>query len=146
MPILLWNDRLTLGHDEIDSQHMLLVDMINELYDHLQDGRPEGALLDAIQGLRAYAGYHFAEEERLMLRHGFPELQDHRLAHLDFSERVDAFTTAAQDAARDTALDILDFLTRWLGEHIQQSDRRFVEALADHGRTSPEKPWTAALP
>lgn len=134
MPILLWNDTLTLGHGEIDGQHLLLVEMINELYDHLQSGRAGGGVLDAIQGLKAYAGYHFAEEERLMLRYGYPELEDHRLAHLDFTERVEAFTAAARNSARNTALEVLAFLTQWLGEHIQQSDRRFVDFLTGSHR------------
>ena len=131
MPLLDWNEQLTLGHDEIDSLHQMLVDMINDLHDQLQGGRERQGLTDAVQGLKAYADYHFAEEERLMLRHGFPELEPHRLAHLEFQEQVEAFTAAIlREQYKETALKVLAFLTGWLSRHIQRDDRVFVEFAA----------------
>ena len=133
MPLLDWNEQLTLGHDEIDSQHQMLVDMINDLHEQLQDGHERQGLTDAIQGLKAYADYHFAEEERLMLRHGFPELETHRLAHLEFQEQVEAFTAAIlREQYQETSLKVLAFLTGWLNRHIQRDDRIFVEFAIRH--------------
>jgi hemerythrin-like metal-binding protein len=130
MPLLEWNDQLALGHDEIDGQHRMLVDMINELHDQVQAGRQRQGLADTVQGLKAYAAYHFAEEERLMLRHGYPELETHRLAHLEFQEQGEAFGTAILlEKYQETALKVLAYLTGWYSRHVQRDDRAFVDFM-----------------
>ncbi|HMM37401.1 MAG TPA: bacteriohemerythrin [Desulfovibrio sp.] len=133
MPLLQWNQSLTLGHAEIDEQHRLLVEAINELHDRIQEGAEHQGLLDAVQGLAAYADYHFSDEERLMLRHGFPELEDHRLAHMEFRERMDACSaTIHHSDSHPTAVEMLSFLTRWLARHIQRDDRAFIDFVNRH--------------
>lgn len=130
MPLLEWTEQLTLGHDEIDSQHTMLVDMINELHARLQEGQARQGLCDTVQGLKAYTDYHFAEEERLMLRHGYPELENHRLAHLEFLEQVEAFTSAIlQEKYQETSTKVLAFLTSWFSRHIQRDDRVLVQFM-----------------
>ncbi|MCM0756235.1 bacteriohemerythrin [Desulfovibrio aminophilus] len=130
MPLLEWNPRLTLGHPEIDEQHRLLVETMNELHSRIQENRERQGLMDAVQGLAAYADYHFSDEERLMLQHGFPELEDHRLAHLEFRERVETCSATIHHAdSHAEAVAVLAFLTRWLTRHIQRDDRAFIEFL-----------------
>ncbi|MES9995478.1 bacteriohemerythrin [Desulfovibrio aminophilus] len=128
MPLLQWNQSLPLGHVEIGGQHRLLVEAINDLHDRMQEETEHQGLLKALHGLKTYANYHFSNAERLMLRHGFPELENHRPAHMEFRERMDACSaTIHHSDSHTTAVEILSFLMRWLARHIQRDDKAFID-------------------
>jgi hemerythrin len=75
---------------------------------------------------------HFSDEERLMQRLGFPDLQKHREKHREFTRQVAALTERMQDEGPTQSLVTTVSLTinGWLIEHISRMDRaigRFVK-------------------
>ncbi len=125
-----WTTELELGVAAIDEQHRMLVDMINELIDRIERGEHKQGFLDAIQGMKAYAEYHFAEEEALMERSGYSSRVEHIREHRLFADRVGSFNPGGLLHESLEAEETLAFLNDWFVDHIQDSDRRFVEEVS----------------
>ena len=69
-----WSDAYCLGIAEIDHQHQGFFNAAQRLADQILNCAGEHGVEDAVAFLRDYAAGHFASEEALMRRHGFPGL------------------------------------------------------------------------
>jgi len=120
-----WSPSLAVGHDGIDGQHRELFDRASQFFAAaVADLEP--TLNRAFLYLDSYVRFHFAQEEALMARLGYPELSAHREEHREYIRRLDAvkshFESEGDSASVVAALDGL--LRLWLVEHIGTSDRR----------------------
>lgn len=129
-----WDPTLEVGEELIDEQHRCLFDMILELDGRMVDQQYGQGLLDALQGMKAYAYTHFGEEESLMKQAGWPGLTDHAALHAEFMQRTSLFGGEALIDSEWTSLDLLRFLLKWLRKHIMVEDRRFFEWRASLGK------------
>jgi len=128
-----WDDSFTVGVAEIDRQHKLLVDIINEL--HFESGQNSSyKMLERIlNGLIEYTKTHFTYEEGLLAMHGYPDLEAHQAKHKKLVGRVMEFhgRVSAQD---ETVLEeLLQFLKDWLVQHIQGTDKKYGPYLNGKG-------------
>ncbi|WP_243366353.1 bacteriohemerythrin [Fundidesulfovibrio soli] len=121
---------LVMGHPSIDEQHRALLGMIEELDERMGRGEFGQGVLDAIQGMLAYAATHFDEEEGLMRESEWPDLSVHRGLHAEFMQKTGGFFEDAASDSEWTSLDVLRFLLHWLLKHIKIEDRRFFDWLA----------------
>lgn len=123
-----WTDAMSVGLEEIDAQHMYLIDRINELWRSLGSAREDAIVLDLLVDLRRYTERHFADEEMLMKAFDYPHLAAHERAHGRFVERVRA---AADDytAGKEVGMELLRFLSDWLQRHIKVEDRQYAVYL-----------------
>jgi len=120
-----WDSSWDLGVSEIDQQHRALFGMIAELDERMTRNEYGQALLDALQGMMAYAATHFEEEEALMLAAGWPGYEAHRSLHADFMQKTSLFRGEALVDSEWTSLDVLRYLLHWLVEHIRLEDKAF---------------------
>ena len=67
-----WKPEYSVGIEKFDRQHKVLVHFLNELYEALQAGQGRKALAHVLNGLIVYTNTHFAAEEKLMERYGYP--------------------------------------------------------------------------
>lgn len=122
-----WHDEYVIGHPEIDQDHRTLIGILAVL----SKGYCDSDLVDTrIKTLELYVNVHFAREERLMRRSGFPDLNQHMAMHEAFRARVRRMRE--QWAAGDTSQlqeDIVAQLSRWLVDHIQGADRTYIPWL-----------------
>lgn len=126
-----WSDALSTGVEEIDSQHRILVAILNEANAKLCDSH-SGRMFDQItKDLLGYAIYHFDTEEGLMKQYGYvePDAERHRQAHRAFSAKVVKVRRDMQDWHDDTCAELLTFLNDWLVEHIRNTDRQLAEFI-----------------
>ena len=120
MTYVLWDDALLIGVEQIDAQHKSLVSMLNTLHEASVAG--DAAIVpEIITKLKEYALMHFATEERYMKRNKYPFLFDHMSEHAFFVSKVKDFT-ATTSSEIDMLPAVLDFLTKWLIEHISNID------------------------
>jgi hemerythrin len=128
------NDSLLTGADEIDQQHDILINTLNEVESKLA-GKPSHQLFEQItRDLLAYAIYHFEEEEQLIKRHGYDvaEPEDaavHIRQHRVFSDRVIALRSEADIGEKVAQGALLSFLKDWWMNHICTTDRRLIEFI-----------------
>lgn len=124
MPQLEWPQELNTGIDIIDSQHRRIVQYINELHDAKQKKDPH--LVGEVLGeLVDYTISHFAFEESLMEKAGYPFLEPHKRVHGLFVERVSGFVERHKQG-EDVTEELLYMLTKWLFNHIKSEDRDYA--------------------
>ena len=125
-----WNPAWETGNDEIDRQHKELLDRMEVLLMSLLNGREEAEAGETLRHLASYIDIHFGTEETLMERTGYDRLDIHRAAHENMRGQVKALAEAFEKAPREAPVQILNFLTEWLRQHLSSED----QLMADHLR------------
>lgn len=133
MPFINWSDSYSVGIPSLDAQHQHLVKMVNHLYAALNEGKGNEALDKVFNGLVAYTVKHFATEEQLMQRHGFPSLSEHKQEHQKLKAQVEDFIRQKEAGKTMLSVKLAAFLKTWLVEHIAGSDKKYGPFLTDKG-------------
>lgn len=128
MPTLTWTEKMSVGNAQMDAQHKQIVDLLNLFTDGMGTKHALGSILSMI----CYADSHFRDEEALLARVGFPELDHQRREHHAFLARAQEFANERLD---DEGMHVRlgTFLARWLTHHILTEDMKY-------------KPYVAARP
>lgn len=123
MAYVQWSRRFELGVPFIDSDHKVLVGLLNRMNDA---ARTDGDLTDIggiLSALVDYTRYHFAREERAQEAGGYPDIDEHREQHARLAiEARRLFEAYRKDPGVIEVGDILDFLSDWLLDHILLHD------------------------
>lgn len=134
MPMLEWNDGLSIHVAEIDAQHQELVDMVNTLHDSMVDGADERILFDIVERMLRYTNVHFGTEETYMAQYAYPETAAHKAEHADFMTKAAQVAADQRAAKQGLSMEVLNFLGDWLVTHINGSDKRLGEFLVSKGK------------
>lgn len=129
---LSWNEKLLTGVAEIDEQHRMLINMLNEANRCLTARNKHNRLENLIRDLMSYALYHFETEEALMLKHHYDPRQQaqHVDEHRSFSEKIAGFHRALSQNKPVTPEELLNYLSGWLHNHILTSDKELALFLS----------------
>ena len=119
-----WRDGLLIGEPVIDAQHRRLVELIAGISDHPQSRDP-ALIAEAL----AYAATHFADEEGVMERIGFPGLARHRHLHKTLTRTLLAYQRQYENGETDL-YSFKHFLFRWVRDHIMEEDQQIGAFLA----------------
>lgn len=130
--MLAWTESLSVGVPKLDEHHRHLFTLLARIAAMVEEG---GLSYDALQSvfteLNSYIAYHFAEEEAMMERAGFPFLELHRHSHQTIAMRVaDMSAALIADEMESSARDLHGFLTGWLIHHIEIEDFEYRPFLA----------------
>ncbi len=128
-----WDSSLSVNVAEIDLQHQRLVKMINELNDAMRVGKSREILGKIVGGLIGYVGVHFATEEKYFAQFAFPEAGQHVQEHRAFSAKVDDFATRFKSGELGISIDVMNFLSDWLGKHIKGTDKSYSACFNANG-------------
>ncbi|WP_320008712.1 bacteriohemerythrin [Maridesulfovibrio sp.] len=132
MAMLEWNDKLSVGIDEIDVQHKELVRIINTVHDQMTDGDyNESFLCTIVDDLHHYAAVHFGMEESLMEKYNYPYMLNHKNKHTEFIDKIVCVANGHGRGACSINMDILNYLSDWLITHINVMDKELGVFLAD---------------
>lgn len=128
MALIEWNDALAIGIPEIDYQHRNLVSMLNALHEAVESKETRETLGEILEELDLYVINHFATEERLMDRIQYEFAREHKAEHLRLASSVQEFRArfASNEASAD---ELLQFLIRWLLNHIAGVDSHIADAM-----------------
>ena len=120
MQPLTWTEAMSVGDAAMDAQHRHIIELLNLFERQLTAQLAFGAILSMI----CYADSHFSDEEALLARLEYPELELQRREHRAFLTQAHAF---ADERLDDATLHtrIVDFLTRWLERHILHEDMKY---------------------
>lgn len=123
-----WSPTLAMGHADIDEQHRMLIHMIRELDAQMNAGEHRQGVLDALQGMLAYAAAHFEDEEELMEEADWAGLDRHEGLHAEFLWKAGDLEAQVKVDYAQASREVLEYLLKWLVEHIQVEDRKFFES------------------
>ena len=83
--------------------------------------------------LKDYTEFHFRDEENLMERIHYPEISAQKRAHTAFVERLVEVDLTDLDEMDDNQqeylIDLINFLSGWLINHILGSDKKIGEYM-----------------
>lgn len=125
-----WNDSYLVGHKLVDFDHMTLVNITNELFHRVNQGFSDEEISQTISLLIDYVEKHFEREEELFLNSDYPESDKHLEMHKDITKTVkDIATIYKTDPSAINIGEVLEFLKKWLTNHIMKADQGYVEYL-----------------
>lgn len=124
MKDIVWGEILSVGVDEIDDDHRKLVDTFNVLSHAVTEGESADYVTKVLEELINCTVWHFSHEERLMLKYGYPELDDHRDQHRELISSARNLQREVLQGDTSITEQHIEFLERWLTEHIFTADMR----------------------
>ena len=129
MAFLNWDpSKLSTGVKSMDDEHIVLIDMMNKLYDVTKQKVSRSETLRVVDELFKYTVKHFGDEERYMESVSFPGLGTHKLIHKSLLERLTGFKKGYEESgAQNLPDDFFVFLKMWLTAHIQGIDFKYAQ-------------------
>ncbi|MDR2240399.1 MAG: bacteriohemerythrin [Zoogloeaceae bacterium] len=131
--LITWSDDLSIGVQEIDEQHKVLVSLLNELHSAVYEHHGSEACNMILNRLIEYTRIHFTTEESVMRLLLYPEFEHHKMEHDALTNQVIKFQTRLVSGQTSMSFQLLHFLKVWLTKHIQESDRRCGAYLLERG-------------
>jgi hemerythrin len=128
MALMKWDDTLSVQIDGIDVQHKKLVGLVNQLHDAMSTGTGRQVVGPVLDELVAYTREHFAHEEQLMRRAGYPDLGKHAAEHTKLTSEAAQLQQGVK-AGNVLTMDVMNFLVTWLSQHIMKVDKQYVPYL-----------------
>jgi hemerythrin len=116
---------LSVGVEEIDSQHKELFRMINDLDAAIKHGKPKKEIVRLIGFLDDYIFIHFGSEEEYMTVHGYPDYSYHKKKHEWFTEEFYGIKKKLGAGAPPVEVIglINNLLITWFSNHIRTTDK-----------------------
>ena len=121
-----WNSDLSVGIEEIDTDHKELISIINKIIGEVD--KDKDLLLSHFDELEDYTRYHFSREEKLMISQCLTSedqtmVKKHIKEHHLFIKKIPELRKKIEfSASADVAYEAIDFLVSWLLNHIIEKD------------------------
>jgi hemerythrin len=132
---LVWSPDLLLGNTQIDEQHKRIFQILAKLVGAIADDKGHEEVGGVLATASVFVAAHFRMEEELMAQFDYPDRAAHREAHegvrIQVERLVDQFHRGGLDP-----LELVDFMERWLQEHVQREDRPLAKFLNSLGQAA----------
>lgn len=133
MALIDWNSNLSVSVAEIDRQHQQLVNIVNELNDAMKGGKAKDILDGILVKLIKYTQDHFSTEERYFDKFNYPDSAAHKNEHRALVQQVSDFKKKFDEGGVGLSVQIMDFLSNWLKNHIQGTDKKYTACFNANG-------------
>lgn len=127
MDLLEWDEKYSVGHEELDTQHKEWLRIMNELHASLvsiDDQALEQVTTEALLAVIEYAETHFQFEEKLMEDAGYEDLEYHRKIHTHFHGKMNRLYDQHVGGQIVLNSQLMKTLQSWLIEHILSEDKK----------------------
>ena len=125
MGFFIWKDSFNIGNEELDRQHRLFLETLNDYYEITFGGKSEVVDQELIDKLKEYVITHFRFEEDLMESVGYGEIERQRKQHSYFKSLIVDFESAHQQGKSERLSSAVSFLRDWFLNHILDEDKKF---------------------
>lgn len=121
-----WTPDLATGFADIDNQHKELIIRLNALFAAMSKGAGKVEVAKTIDFLGDYVVIHFANEEKYMVQHNYPEASLHKVEHKKLLADFTKFKKEFEEKGASATLVVhtQKFLTDWLINHIKKVDTK----------------------
>jgi hemerythrin len=134
MAVMAWGSHLETGHAEIDSQHKVIVDLLNQVHSAaLGSEQLDG---DLLLRLKRFVESHFYREEELMKESAFPALNEHKAAHGKLLKDLNNLIRSFQDGTQDSIAVWMEQMHAWFLRQIINEDKPLAEFLREETAVS----------
>lgn len=124
--LLQWCESYSVGHEDLDSQHRKLLDIVNSLTRMVSD-TSSSSILFILDSLSQYTVYHFTYEEQYFEENQFPGIEQHKEKHREFLNQVLLWRELFESNTPPNLAEISKYLRSWLINHISIADKKMVK-------------------
>ncbi|MCL2809817.1 MAG: bacteriohemerythrin [Treponema sp.] len=127
--LITWSDKFSSGVKLIDDQHKELVELVNEMFNHVtgNDLQEHNYFNRVINDAVSYVKKHFTTEEKLMIATKFDGYAEHKKEHETFILAVVENIKDYEAGKRLTLSTFTRFLKDWVLSHIALMDKKYFE-------------------
>jgi hemerythrin-like metal-binding protein len=133
MALIKWSRDLSVGVASLDAQHQRMFQMFDDLNEAMLEGTDRAAIGEIINGLIAYAQEHFVREEKLFAQTAYRDEAAHKLEHDAFIRKASLLKEEHLGGKDGIPLQVLNFMSAWLQEHICGTDKKYTAHLNSRG-------------
>ncbi len=133
MAYIEWSPEYSVGVEVFDNQHKKLVEIVNNLHESMLKGKSRSVMAEILDELIQYTVEHFQTEESLFDQHGYPKESEHRHQHKTLTDQVVAFRNEFLAGTTMISIGLLEFLRKWLVEHMQGADMAYKGFFNENG-------------
>ena len=126
-----WSNKYSTGSYAIDSQHMIIINMLNKLFEVLKDKnrRKSFPLEYFTEILDDFINNHFKMEENIMRKYKYPFFQKHKTNHEKFIKEYNKFKQDLTNINERNLYNLFNMLKEWFNKHELKEDKEMVEYL-----------------
>ena len=120
-----WDNKYSVGSEELDNHHKKLFALFNKLDESCLDKDSRITLGPIVDELVSYFTYHLVAEEQYMRNIGYKDIDKHILEHKIF---IDSISKQQQKLdINDTVVtnEFIVYLGKWLTEHVMIEDKKY---------------------
>ena len=128
-----WDDKYSVGLSIFDEEHKELIGIINKAVLAKEHNDNPEEIREVLREMTNYALTHFKTEESYMKVFNYPYYQDHKEEHRSFYIETIAYLDKLDKGGSQTVNEILEYLNWWLINHIQSTDKKFVDCCKENG-------------
>lgn len=142
-----WSNQLSMGIEEIDAQHQVLVDLLNQIHDAIQHHQGLEVTGRIVTRLEEYTRIHFAVEESLMRILHYPQYERHKKEHDALIGQLADLREKLENGKTSISFELAHFLKVWLTKHTMDVDKAYTPHFLAQG-IRPElahKSWVQKL-
>ena len=125
MEKIVWTSDFSVSDERMDSQHQMLVKMINELIDNEDAGVRSEFVSVLLSKMTDYALEHLRCEEKLLEEVKYPQLDDHKKLHKEYRLTIAKFCTVTASGKVEVTPALLSYLSSWWTDHILVEDKKY---------------------
>ena len=120
-----WSSDFETHIDQIDKDHKEIIDAYENLYLKMKEGMGHEFVKELVHFLNDYIETHFEREEAFMVEIGYPELENHRIYHQEFTVQVKQLSQSLGESPNNNDLIRVNLLIKnWLINHIVKEDMK----------------------
>jgi hemerythrin-like metal-binding protein len=126
-----WSDKYKTGNVVVDYQHQRMFHLLNTLEEVSQGQELVPDFLNVIfEEVTQYTVYHFKTEEELMEKVNYSGIEEHKLLHKSFIDKLELLKLEAQKGTPYINLALCVFLKEWWIGHIAAEDQKIVSEMS----------------
>lgn len=124
MELIKWSDKYNTGIEGVDNEHEELIKTINSFYSAVSSRSDKQELVNILNNIYATIHAHFMLEERLMVKHGYDEYEQHSSDHARLLDDIRDFTMEVEARSDFDAQKLQQKLHDWFLIHFKTHDSR----------------------
>jgi len=124
------------GVAEMEAEHQLMHDLLNQLQSTLTAGRKEDTV-ELLGRFKDVANLHFMEEQSLMRLHNYMGYAEHQQEHDDLIGELEGLSGRITSGEYSDATKAAESLEKWLMTHMNTTDAALETFLEEEGFRAP---------
>lgn len=124
-----WTNEFESGNPEIDNDHKLLVEYVNQLHDLIVKQYPIDTIREHILFMNKHIQNHFSHEEAILMKYKYAEYMEHRAIHHRILSEYEIIVKKAINGDISLGAIMSYLVEKVLLGHILNDDKKFFELI-----------------